>query len=149
MGKQGGSEDRPPLSTALYRSKSYSPKDKVGSTHHAKRSPNIIRFHRTPHDEHRKRDENQERHPNLKDLELSEREFGVANAVCRNVNRIFKKSDPPTSEGLLVGMTPFSQNYGLGQQRLWVAIRLTMSPIRLIVNLYKVDSNSLEILQLW
>ncbi len=84
-------------------------------------------------------------HPTL----LSEREFGVANAVCRNVNRIFKKSDPPTDEGLLVGMTPFSQNYGLGQQHLWVAIRLTMSPIRLIVNLYKVDSNSLEILQLW
>ncbi len=46
-------------------------------------------------------------------------------------------------------MPPFSQDRWLGQQHLFVAIKLTMSLIRLIVNLRKVDNNSLEILQLW
>lgn len=78
---------------------SHPPEDKAGSADQAKRGPPVLRLQRTPHHEDRQRDENQERHANLEDLQLRQRQFGVTSAVGRNVNCLFKKSDSPTDEG--------------------------------------------------
>ena len=75
------------------------PEDEEYGAAEAERGPDEVEAEFLAHEEQGERHEDGERDDFLKDLELGERERGVADAVRRHLKQILEQGDPPADDG--------------------------------------------------